>query len=213
MPNEQSKAAKRRLLDPRFANRWFVGDGIDIGCGNDPLDLDLWPNINSLQAYDRIYDATADAQTMAGVDDEQFDFVHSSHCLEHMQNPEATLEAWMRILKPGGFIVCTVPDWVMYEGMQWPSRNNSDHKCAFTVDWNLHRDAYIQNPTLPVMYMGSLLTGANTEHLSLITTSWDPAKFGTDQTLGPAECAIEFVLQKHLPPGQVFKTMKMEEVE
>ena len=31
--HECSKAVARRLHDARFATRWFVGDGIDVGAG------------------------------------------------------------------------------------------------------------------------------------------------------------------------------------
>ena len=34
---EQSKAAKRRFDDGNFHNRYFIGKGIDIGCGDDNL--------------------------------------------------------------------------------------------------------------------------------------------------------------------------------
>ena len=43
-----------------------------------------------------------DAQYMASIEDGLFDFVHSSHCLEHMQDPQTALANWIRILKPGG---------------------------------------------------------------------------------------------------------------
>jgi hypothetical protein len=34
---EASKALMRRLYDSRYATRYFVGHGIDIGCGPDPV--------------------------------------------------------------------------------------------------------------------------------------------------------------------------------
>lgn len=199
MPNEQSKAAKRRLLDSRFADRWFVGDGIDIGCGTDPLSFDLWPNITSVLAYDRIYTPSCNAQTLEGIDSGSLDFVHSSHCLEHMVDPAAALEAWLDVLKPGGFLVCTIPDWVMYEGCVWPSRYNNDHKCAFTLD--LEQARLADRRGVPIKRLVDFIVGlANSEleHVTLLTQHYNPALRGVDQTQGPAECAIEFVLRKAL---------------
>jgi hypothetical protein len=222
MPNEQSKAAQRRLLDPRFAQRWFVGDGIDIGCGDDPLSGDLWPNITDLIMYDRIFDPTCNAQTLVGVDDESLDFVHSSHCLEHMEDPMAAIEAWLQVLRPGGFLIVTVPDFVMYEGMHWPSRHNGDHKWAFTTaSGNLFASMqkYQQGVKAPLVHLpGDLFIQYGEygdceytiEHLTLLTQHFNIANFGHDQTQGPAECAIEFVLQKQLPDGQVFRTMQVD---
>lgn len=188
--NEQSKATKRRKLDPRFTNRWFVGKGIDIGCGPDPLSTDTWPKITEVVSYDIEINPSADAQYMADVEREHFDFVHSSHCLEHIKNTRAALVNWLELLKPGGFIVCTVPEEFLYEYGRWPSRWNSDHKTSFTMR------------SMPIMphsqHVSHLLwkLGVDIEHLTLLTDHWDPAKAGLDQTLGDAECAIEFVVRK-----------------
>ena len=51
-----------------------------------------------------------DAELMESIEDNYFDFVHSSHCLEHMVNPYISLNNWIRILKPGGHLVCIIPD-------------------------------------------------------------------------------------------------------
>lgn len=36
------------------------------------------------------------------------------------------------MVKPGGHLIVTVPDWHLYEHQQWPSRFNYDHKWIFT---------------------------------------------------------------------------------
>ena len=69
-----------------------------------------------------------DAQLMEGVSDGQYDFVHSSHCLEHLVDPHAGLRNWIRVVKPGGHIVVTVPDEDMYERGVFPSTFSKDHK-------------------------------------------------------------------------------------
>jgi SAM-dependent methyltransferase len=130
--NEAGKAAMRRLHDSRFATRYFVGDGIDIGAGKDALGLyfELYPQMRSCRAWDK---PDGDAQRMEGVPDARFDFVHSSHCLEHMREPAEALRNWLRILKPGGHLVVTVPDEDLYEQGVWPSTFNRDHKWTFTT--------------------------------------------------------------------------------
>src|SRR5260221_12495855 len=74
-----------------------------------------------------------DAQVMAGVPDDEFDFVHSSHCLEHLRDPNAALLQWVRIVRPGGFVIVTVPDEDLYEKGNWQSRYKSDQKWTFNV--------------------------------------------------------------------------------
>src|SRR6266568_4143660 len=122
----------RRLAEPGFASRYFVGEGIDIGGGYDPLwnYHELFPFMTACQNWD-VDDG--DAQQMPDVPDARFDFVHSSHCLEHMADPYVALEHWFRILKPGGHLIVLVPDEDLYEQGVWPSTWNADHKRTFTL--------------------------------------------------------------------------------
>ena len=72
---------------------------------NGPL-APLFPLMHSVCARDL---ADGDAMLMRGVEPDSYDFVHSSHCLEHMLDPTVALENWIRICKKGGRLV-TVPD-------------------------------------------------------------------------------------------------------
>lgn len=132
--NEMSKAVIRRQRDPNFALRYLVGDGIDIGCGRDPIGyyVHCFPGITSCQAWDTIY-GHGDAQLMEGVPDHAFDWLVSAHCLEHLHDPAAALARWVAIVKPGGYLVLTFPDEDLYEQGVWPSTFNPDHKRTFTL--------------------------------------------------------------------------------
>jgi ubiquinone/menaquinone biosynthesis C-methylase UbiE len=74
-----------------------------------------------------------DAQTLTSVPDASFDFVHSSHCLEHMRDPSEALGNWLRVLRPNGHLVVLVPDEDLYEQGVFPSTFNADHKWTFTI--------------------------------------------------------------------------------
>ncbi|MCA8986490.1 MAG: class I SAM-dependent methyltransferase [Planctomycetaceae bacterium] len=50
-----------------------------------------------------------EAGDLQGIEDDTYDFVLSSHCLEHLANPLQGLSEWIRVLKPGGTIVLVVP--------------------------------------------------------------------------------------------------------
>lgn len=138
MSFETGKAVARRLHDVRFATRYFVGNGIDIGSGTDPLSNygKLFPLIRSIQLWDK---PQGDAQYMAGVQDKTFDFVHSSHCLEHMVDVDEAMENWIRITKPGGYLIIVVPDETLYEQHVWPSQHNPDHKHSFNIADSMSR--------------------------------------------------------------------------
>lgn len=135
MSNETGKSVLRRLHDSRFFSRYFVGYGIDIGCGTDSLELykSFFPEIKSVRGWDL---EDGDAQYMQSVKDNTFDFVHSSHCLEHVADPFVTMENWIRICRPNGHLVIVVPDEDLYEQGIWPSAFNHDHKHTFTINKN-----------------------------------------------------------------------------
>jgi SAM-dependent methyltransferase len=99
------------------------GRGIDIGCGPDPVTPDC-------DTFDL---ADGDANEITRFVSTQYDFVYSSHCLEHMRDARAALHQWWRLVKPGGHLFFLVPDEDLYEQGVFPSRFNGDHKCTFTI--------------------------------------------------------------------------------
>jgi len=118
--NETSKTLT--LLGPQ-EKALLTGQGIDVGCGPDPIS----PNARRFDVED------GDANEITKYVKEQFDFVYSSHCLEHMKNPRAALLDWWKLVKPGGHLIFMVPDEDLYEQGVFPSRFNSDHKATFTI--------------------------------------------------------------------------------
>lgn len=121
---ETSKAHARRVREG-FFDKYIQGNGIDIGVGRiDGFGADLvHPDAF---AWDK---DNGDATFMEGVEDATYDFIHSSHCLEHLSNPYLALRNWWRILKPGGYLILLVPHRDLYEKKRTlPSIWNPDHK-------------------------------------------------------------------------------------
>ena len=52
----------------------------------------------------------ADGDDLVSINDNTYDFVLSSHSLEHMANPLKALKEWRRVLKPQGTLVLILPD-------------------------------------------------------------------------------------------------------
>jgi len=48
---------------------------------------------------------------LRGIPDRSYEFVLSSHNLEHISNPVRALKEWERVTKPGGAIVVILPDY------------------------------------------------------------------------------------------------------
>lgn len=190
---ECGKASLRRLHQPNFATRYFVGQGIDIGGGDDPLSLytELFPRITSVMDWDW---EQGDAQFLEGVEDERFDFVHSSHCLEHLEDPRQGLQTWFRVLKPGGHMIITVPDEDLYEQGVFPSRYNGDHKWTFTI----HKTHSWSQRSLNLLdLIRDLGPAADVHVLTLLDGGYRYGMPEGDQTLTTTgECAIELVVRK-----------------
>lgn len=50
-----------------------------------------------------------EAGDLKSISDDKYDFLVSSHVLEHTANPIMVMNQWMRVLKPGGYLVLIVP--------------------------------------------------------------------------------------------------------
>ncbi|MES2895134.1 MAG: methyltransferase domain-containing protein [Pseudomonadota bacterium] len=190
---ELSKSIVRRMADPNFARRWFVGEGLDIGGKPDPLSLyaPFFPELKSVRVWDW---EDGDAQFLEGVEPGSLDFVHSSHCLEHLVDPRAGLAAWFGAIKPGGYLIVTVPDEDLYEQGVWPSTHNRDHKWTFTM---LKARSWSEASINVLELLSNLGPAADVEKVALLNSTfrYDLPRF--DQTLTPiGECGIEFVVRK-----------------
>jgi len=196
---ECSKSIMRRLAEPNFINRYFRGDGIDIGGAPDPLAMyvELFPLMRGVRVWDM---KDGDGQKLDGIADAQFDFVHSSHCLEHLHDPAEGLRNWFRVLKPGGHLIVTVPDEDLYEQGQFPSTFNADHKWTFTI---YKANSWSERSRNVFDLIAALGTEADVQKVQLLNSTYRYGLPRFDQTLTPiGESGIEFVIRRR-PPDEV----------
>jgi SAM-dependent methyltransferase len=190
---ECSKSITRRLSDSNFINRYFVGKGLDIGGKPDPLALykGLFCQMDHVKTWDW---EDGDAQFLETVQDKEFDFVHSSHCLEHLVDPQEGLSNWFRVVREGSYLIITVPDEDLYEQGVFPSSFNHDHKWTFTIFKIKSWSDRSLNLLDMVRELGQTAEVVRIEQLSA-NYRFDLPRF--DQTLTPvAECGIELVIRK-----------------
>lgn len=192
MGREQSKSAKRRFNHGKFHSQYFVGHGIDIGAGKDSLAsyLKVFSRLTKVDSWDT---HNGDAQYMRGVKDNTYDFVHSSHCLEHMVDVHIALYNWIRILKPLGYLIVTVPEEFLYEHGKWPSRFNGDHKHSFAI----HRSKHQMPSTKSIMELLLSFDNISVDKIELIDDFFDPFDISDQTRTITTECSIEFVVKKH----------------
>lgn len=196
---ECSKSIVRRLADINFTNKYFVGEGIDIGGKPDPLVLykELFSQIKEVKTWDW---EDGDAQFMEGVPDDVYDFVHSSHCLEHLVAPKEGLRNWLRVVKPGGYLIITVPDEDLYEQGVFPSTFNADHKWTFTA---FKAQSWSEKSLNVIDLFCELGAEAELVRLEQLSSNYRYDLPRYDQTLTPvAECGIEFIIRKR-PESEV----------
>ena len=172
--NEAGKHAVRRAQRGYF-DRYIVGQGIDIGCGTHPFH-------KSAIGYDTLISPEQRADLALPFPDNHFDYVHSSHCLEHMPNPNTTLWEWWRILKPNGHMIILAPDFGLYEQRRWPSHYNHDHKTY----WSLTK----------LIQAINILPGAEIVEAHRNSDNYDFTPKFYDRTLGPALADIEVIALK-----------------
>jgi glycosyltransferase involved in cell wall biosynthesis/SAM-dependent methyltransferase len=118
--------AKADRLRCAIAAQYLQGEGIEIGALHSPLQVpesakvryvdrlsvfDLrmqYPELNELPLVE--VDIIDDGEVLGTVADASVDFVIANHMIEHCQNPIASLQNYLRVVKPGGVIYLAIPD-------------------------------------------------------------------------------------------------------
>lgn len=121
---ETTKAHSRRQREG-FFDLYCKGKGLDIGFGGDPISIDV-------DGFDFEH---GDAQFLSNVKDDNYDFVYSSHTIEHLPDPYTAVQNWFRVLKPGGYLILYMPHRDLYEKKKTlPSIFNPTHFHFFLPD-------------------------------------------------------------------------------
>ncbi len=121
-PAFQTDGNAARFIMP-FAKEVLSGKGVDIGCKNPewaipgaiPIDLsfdDEWDAIN--------------------LPDGHFDYIFSSHCLEHIPDWVGVLDYWATKIKSGGVLFLYLPH---YSQTYWRPWTNRQHVNILTPEY------------------------------------------------------------------------------
>lgn len=103
------------------ALQFCKGRGLDVGAGKWPL-----PGAEAIDAIWEMGKQEGDAYCLPGTD---WDFIFSSHCLEHLEDPVTALEHWKTRLRPGGVLFLYLPHWKM---RYWQPQKNRKHLHTWT---------------------------------------------------------------------------------
>ena len=102
-------------------NSFASGNLLDVGCGNKPYESLFKNKLNSyvgcdvIQSSDNKVDVICKA-TQLDFEDRRFDTVFSTQVMEHVDNSDLMMGECNRVLKPGGFLILSVPFcWELHE--------------------------------------------------------------------------------------------------
>lgn len=118
-PKYQSQGNAAKFVIP-FALEVCKGKGVDIGCmkpqwafpGARPIDISFNDGFHALD-----------------LPHSDYDYIFSSHCLEHIDNWVEVMDYWYQSLTEGGVLFLYLPD---YSQVYWRPWNNRKHKHIFT---------------------------------------------------------------------------------
>jgi len=113
-PIFQTKGYAAKFTLP-FATEMLFGEGLDIGC-NRPE----WA-FPGAKLIDLEIDDEWDAYNLP---EEEYDYIFSSHCLEHLSDWVGALDYWTTRLKTGGTMFLYLPH---YSQTYWRPWNNRKH--------------------------------------------------------------------------------------
>lgn len=180
MSNETKKSHMRRLNTGDY-EKFFTGVGIDIGPGDYPLPVRGVVEFDKRKGFD--------AHDLSMYANFHFDFVYSSHCLEHLENPYVAIREWWRVLKHGGHMCIVVPEFALYEKRNIPSKYNKDHKTYWTLKSLYQRVVH-----------ESGIHGYQVMRLQVNDNGFDYSDKKNDQTTCGAQAEVEIVVKKVIDP-------------
>lgn len=164
------ETSKTRALWGETELNLLRGRGLDIGAGGDPV-------MPGVEEFDERH---GDAERILDYVTGPYDYVYSSHCLEHMRDPRLALMDWWSLVKPGGVLFLIVPDEDLYEQGVWPSVNPT-HYASFTI---CKRRSWCPD-SINLLHLAQLLPGARVLSIELQDVGYSRVLRGVDQTQGP----------------------------
>jgi SAM-dependent methyltransferase len=105
-----------------FARNFCIGRGLDIGCMHKE-----WAFPGAI-AIDKDFPDHYDAYNLPPG---SFDYIFSSHCLEHLENWVKALDYWTTKIRSGGCLFLYLPH---YKQAYWRPWNNKKHLHVLTAE-------------------------------------------------------------------------------
>ncbi len=120
-PKFQAEGNASQFAIP-FAKHFCKGTGYDIGYSREE-----W-KFPGARGIDEVLNDGFHAMNLPGAG---VDYIFSSHCLEHVDDWVATLEYWLKTIRPDGVLCLYLPD---ISQSYWRPWHNRKHRHVFTPE-------------------------------------------------------------------------------
>lgn len=146
---DYSRLCNAGLADYRIVLGLHGGHALDVGCGAgllmEVVRRDGW-SVSGVEPFataasiaaSRGFHVMVSRAEQLELEHDSYDLIIMHHSLEHVTNPNATLSACVKGLKPTGFLIIAVPNWDSpgrrFFGEAWPPLDVPRHTMHFTPD-------------------------------------------------------------------------------
>jgi len=119
-----------KILEPGCGRGEFLRAFKDLGM--EAYGLDISEETRELLKKDKIELTVCDVESEEGLpfSNDYFDVIYNKSFLEHLKNPENFMKEANRVLRPGGLLLCLVPDWEANYKIYF---DDFTHRTPFTV--------------------------------------------------------------------------------
>lgn len=127
--SEYDVKTRANLIGQLLSGLNLEGSCLEVGCGTGRISELLADRFSDLTVSDissilctdvaerlQVKSRQSDACDLS-FEDETFDFVISSECIEHTPNPKLAITEMLRVLKPNGIIILTSPNKLWYPAL------------------------------------------------------------------------------------------------
>lgn len=118
------RSRKARVQRSLLAQKYFSGNGAEIGAfvqtimtpkASSTTYIDQYPAsywLNTDYGHLKIVDPDIidDAKRLSSIESGTFDYLAAAHVLEHIDDPIEAMKNWLRVVKPGSYLIIAVPD-------------------------------------------------------------------------------------------------------
>ncbi|MBU2483206.1 MAG: class I SAM-dependent methyltransferase [Proteobacteria bacterium] len=152
--------------------QWCEGHRqLDVGSGNITLSPETKrADIAEYPGLDFCCDA-ASLRDRNGISlpDRSFDFIYSSHCLEHTNDPLVTLREWCRVAQK--FVAVIIPNGLMFKNVSQEEMNRLGHKHNIYIEdvWNMSQQL---NDIVLLQELGYTSVGRENIYFVLVKKIW-----------------------------------------